>query len=130
MKGLCRFTFGECRLNSLLSASCSQFPAEVNCWAVTCEPRPGTIGIPCVWAVINYLFPCMELIGEERNETLRQFIPRMEGAKNALDYHLAEARMITQWHTNYSGTTAMTSTSSNHSSRTRRRTSTAVLTGG
>lgn len=36
----------------------------------------------------------------------------------------------TLWHSNYSGTTAMASTSSNHSSRTRRRTSTAVLTGG
>ena len=37
-----------------------------------------------VWAVI-YFFPYRELMGEDWNETLRQFIPRMKGAKNALD---------------------------------------------
>ena len=51
-----------------------------------------------VWAVINYFFPYKEFMGEDWNETLRQFIPRMEGAKDALDYNLAVAEMVTHIH--------------------------------
>lgn len=51
-----------------------------------------------VWAVIDYFFPYKEFIGEDWNAVLRQFIPRMEGAKDALDYNLAVAEMVTHIH--------------------------------
>ena len=51
-----------------------------------------------VWAVINYFFPYKEFMGEDWDEALRQFIPRMEGAKDALDYNLAVAEMVTHIH--------------------------------
>ena len=37
-------------------------------------------------------------MGEDWNEVLRQFIVRMERAKDALDYHLAVAEMATHIH--------------------------------
>jgi C-terminal processing protease CtpA/Prc len=51
-----------------------------------------------IWAVINYFYPYKELMGEDWNQTLRQFIPRMEGSKDALDYNLAVAEMVTHIH--------------------------------
>ena len=51
-----------------------------------------------IWAVINYFFPYKDLMGEDWDETLRQFIPRMERATNALEYHLAVAEMVTHIH--------------------------------
>jgi len=51
-----------------------------------------------VWAVINYFFPYKEYMGEDWNVVLRQFIPRMEGAKDALDYNLTVAEMVTHIH--------------------------------
>ena len=51
-----------------------------------------------IWAVINYFFPYKEYIGEDWNVVLRQFIPRMEGAKDALDYNLTVAEMVTHIH--------------------------------
>jgi len=59
-----------------------------------------------VWAVINYFFPYRELMEEDWNETLRQFIPRMEGAKDALDYNLDLAEMITHIHDSHGGATS------------------------
>jgi C-terminal processing protease CtpA/Prc len=50
------------------------------------------------WAVINYFFPYKEFMGEDWNETLRQFISRMERAKDALDYNLAVSEMATHIH--------------------------------
>jgi C-terminal processing protease CtpA/Prc len=37
-------------------------------------------------------------MGEDWNDTLRQFIPRMETAKDALEYNLAVAEMVTHIH--------------------------------
>lgn len=51
-----------------------------------------------IWAVINYFYPYKEFMGEDWNETLRQFIPRMEAATDALDYNLAVAEMMTHIH--------------------------------
>jgi C-terminal processing protease CtpA/Prc len=56
-----------------------------------------------VWAVINYFYPYRELMGEDWNGTLREFIPRMEGAKDALDYNLAVAEFITHIHDSHGG---------------------------
>lgn len=51
-----------------------------------------------IWAVISYFFPYKDLMGENWDEILRQFIPRMESAKNALEYNLAVAEMVTHIH--------------------------------
>jgi C-terminal processing protease CtpA/Prc len=59
-----------------------------------------------IWAVINYFFPYKEFMGEDWNETLRQFIPRMEGAKDALDYNLAVAEMVTHIHDSHGSATS------------------------
>ena len=59
-----------------------------------------------VWAVINYFFPYMEYMGEDWNAVLRQFIPRMEEAKDALDYNLAVAEMSTHIHDSHASVTS------------------------
>lgn len=51
-----------------------------------------------IWAVINYFFPYKELMGEDWDGVLRQFIPQMEQAKDALAYNLAVAEMVTHIH--------------------------------
>jgi C-terminal processing protease CtpA/Prc len=51
-----------------------------------------------MWAVINYFFPYKELMDEDWEGVLREFIPRMEEAESALDYHLAVAEMVTHIH--------------------------------
>jgi C-terminal processing protease CtpA/Prc len=51
-----------------------------------------------IWTVINYFFPYKDLIGEDWDGVLREFIPTMEQADNALSYHLAVAEMITHIH--------------------------------
>jgi C-terminal processing protease CtpA/Prc len=48
--------------------------------------------------VINYFFPYKQFMGEDWDAVLRQFIPRMEGAKDALDYNLTVAEMVTHIH--------------------------------
>jgi C-terminal processing protease CtpA/Prc len=59
-----------------------------------------------IWAVIDYFFPYKEFMGEDWNETLRQFIPRMEEAKDALDYSLAVAEMVTHIHDSHGSATS------------------------
>lgn len=56
-----------------------------------------------VWAVINYFFPYMEFMGEDWNQVLRQFIPRMEASKDALDYNLTVVEMVTHIHDSHGG---------------------------
>jgi len=56
-----------------------------------------------IWAVIDYFFPYMEFMGEDWNQTLRQFIPRMEAAKDALDYNLTVVEMVTHIHDSHGG---------------------------
>ena len=51
-----------------------------------------------LWAVIDYFYPYKDLMGEDWDDVLRQFIVRMEGAKDALDYHLVVAEMSTHIH--------------------------------
>jgi len=59
-----------------------------------------------VWDVIDYFFPYKEFMGEDWSDVLRQFIPRMEAAKDALDYHLAIAEMVTHMHDSHSSVTS------------------------
>jgi C-terminal processing protease CtpA/Prc len=51
-----------------------------------------------VWTVINYFFPYKDLMGEDWDAVLHEFIPRLEKAGNALDYNLTVAEMATRFH--------------------------------
>jgi C-terminal processing protease CtpA/Prc len=51
-----------------------------------------------IWAVIDIFYPYKDLIGEDWDGVLRQFIPRMEDAQDALDYNLTVAEMLTHIH--------------------------------
>jgi hypothetical protein len=51
-----------------------------------------------IWNVINYFFPYKDLMGEDWEGVLREFIPRLETAGSALDYNLTIAEMVTHIH--------------------------------
>lgn len=51
-----------------------------------------------IWTVIHYFFPYAELMGEDWDSVLKEFIPRMEKAGNALEYNLAVSEMMTHIH--------------------------------
>jgi C-terminal processing protease CtpA/Prc len=61
------------------------------------------LGAIRIWAVINYFFPYKQLMGEDWDAVLRQFIPRMEGAKDVLDYNLTVAEMVKHIHDSHGG---------------------------
>jgi len=48
------------------------------------------------WNVIEYFFPYKNLIDRKWDDTLREFIPRMQSARNAMEYTLAVAEMVTR----------------------------------
>lgn len=47
-----------------------------------------------IWSVFHYFFPYKDLIGEDWNDVLREFIPQFEAADDALSYARAVARMV------------------------------------
>jgi C-terminal processing protease CtpA/Prc len=51
-----------------------------------------------IWTVINHFFPYKDLIGEDWDDVLREFILKMEQADSALSYHLTVAEMVTHIH--------------------------------
>ena len=51
-----------------------------------------------IWAAIHYFFPYKDLMEEDWDGVLREFIPRMEQADSALSYHLAVAEMVAHIH--------------------------------
>jgi C-terminal processing protease CtpA/Prc len=48
--------------------------------------------------IIGYFFPYKDLMGEDWDSVLKDFIPRMEQARDATEYHLAVAEMMTHVH--------------------------------
>jgi C-terminal processing protease CtpA/Prc len=48
------------------------------------------------WNVIEYFFPYKNLIDRKWDDTLREFIPRMQSARDAREYTLAVAEMVTR----------------------------------
>ncbi len=56
-----------------------------------------------IWAAIHYFFPYKDLIEEDWNEVLREFIPKMEQADSALSYHLTVTEMVTHIHDSHGG---------------------------
>jgi len=51
-----------------------------------------------IWTVIHYFFPYAELMGEDWDGVLKEFIPRLEKAGNALEFNLALSEMMTRIH--------------------------------
>jgi len=51
-----------------------------------------------IWTVIHYFFPYKDLMEENWEEVLRQFIPRFEAAGNVREYALTVAEMVTHVH--------------------------------
>lgn len=56
------------------------------------------------WTVINYFFPYKDLMEENWDEVLKQFIPRFEAAGNAREYALTVAEMVTHVHDSHAFT--------------------------
>jgi C-terminal processing protease CtpA/Prc len=56
-----------------------------------------------IWTVIHYFFPYKDLIEEDWDGVLAEFIPRMEQTDSALSYHLTVAEMITHIHDSHGG---------------------------
>lgn len=46
------------------------------------------------WNIIEYFFPYRDVIGEDWTGVMREFIPQMAGASNALEYKLCTRRLI------------------------------------
>ncbi len=51
-----------------------------------------------IWGVIHYFFPYKDLMGEDWDAVLKRFIPRMEAARDAREYALTVAEMVTHLH--------------------------------
>jgi C-terminal processing protease CtpA/Prc len=51
-----------------------------------------------IWNIIEYFFPYKHLMDEDWNAVLREFMPKFEQAKDALEYSLVVARMMTRTH--------------------------------
>jgi C-terminal processing protease CtpA/Prc len=51
-----------------------------------------------IWAAIHYFFPYKDLMEEDWDDVLAEFIPRMEQAEDAVSYHFAVAEMVTHIH--------------------------------
>jgi len=56
-----------------------------------------------IWTMIHYFFPYKDLIEENWDDGLREYIHRMEQADSALSYHLAVAEMVTHLHDSHGG---------------------------
>lgn len=48
-----------------------------------------------IWSAIHYFFPYRDLMEEDWNQVLREYLPRFINAKDALTYQLAVAEMYT-----------------------------------
>jgi len=51
-----------------------------------------------IWGVFHYFFPYKDLMGEDWDAVLREFIPRMEAADQDSQYHWAVAEMVSHVH--------------------------------
>jgi C-terminal processing protease CtpA/Prc len=55
-----------------------------------------------VWGVFHYFHPYAHLYGEDWDQVLAEFLPRMAQAGDAREYHLAVAEMVTHVHDSHS----------------------------
>lgn len=62
------------------------------------SPEYRLLAIFRIWNVFNYFFPYKNLMERDWEDVLREFIPRFENSKDALDYSLTTAEMVTHVH--------------------------------
>ena len=55
-----------------------------------------------IWNIVHYFYPYKHLMGEDWSAVLREFIPRFEQSKDALEYSLTVAEMMTRVHDSHS----------------------------
>jgi C-terminal processing protease CtpA/Prc len=60
-----------------------------------------------IWGVFHYFFPYKDLIGEDWDAVLREFIPRMEAADEGSQYYWAVAEMVSHVHDSHVTTTPL-----------------------
>jgi C-terminal processing protease CtpA/Prc len=62
------------------------------------QPYPATeyrmLAAARIWGVFEYFHPYKHLYGEDWDAVLAEFLPKMESASNAREYHLAVAEMV------------------------------------
>lgn len=51
-----------------------------------------------IWNIFNYFFPYKHLLERDWEDVLREFIPKLEQSKDALEYSLTIAEMVTHIH--------------------------------
>lgn len=51
-----------------------------------------------IWNIFNYFFPYKHLMERDWEDVLREFIPKLEQSKDALEYSLTVAEMLTHVH--------------------------------
>jgi C-terminal processing protease CtpA/Prc len=56
-----------------------------------------------IWSVFNYFFPYKDLMGEDWDQVLLDFVPRFEEAKDAKEYDLLVCEMLTHVHDSHVG---------------------------
>jgi len=56
-----------------------------------------------IWSVFSYFFPYKDLMGEEWDQVLLDFIPRFENARDAKEYDLLVCEMLTHAHDSHVG---------------------------
>jgi C-terminal processing protease CtpA/Prc len=56
-----------------------------------------------IWAAHNYFYPYKALMNENWDGVLKEFLPRLEAAKDEREYHLAVTEMLTHVHDTHSG---------------------------
>jgi C-terminal processing protease CtpA/Prc len=54
-----------------------------------------------IWNIFHYFFAYKALMGEDWEGVLAEFLPRLEQAKDAKEYHLAVAEMVNHVHDNH-----------------------------
>lgn len=62
------------------------------------DPAFRTLAAVRIWAIHNYFYPYKKLMNEDWNRVLSEFLPKFEAAKDAVEYDLAIAEMLTHVH--------------------------------
>lgn len=57
------------------------------------------------WNIVNYFFPYKSLMDKSWDEILMEFIPKVETAKNDVEYHLTIAELVANCGDSHSSTT-------------------------
>jgi C-terminal processing protease CtpA/Prc len=60
-----------------------------------------------IWGVFRYFFPYRDLMGEDWDALLVRFLPRLEQARDAQQYHLAVAELIAHVHDSHASVTSV-----------------------